>query len=71
MAEAARRRGANVDILGRPIETVNGDVYLRRARDAELTSQVEVAKIFYHRAAKLGSKVAEARLAQLDRVKQK
>lgn len=66
LAEAARRRGANFDILGRPIETVNGDVYLRRGREAELAGQSEVAKVFYRRAAKLGSHLAEDRLAQLD-----
>jgi hypothetical protein len=51
LAEAARRRGAKSDVLGRPVEDRN-QVYLRRARDAEATSRVEVAKVFYLRAAK-------------------
>lgn len=71
LAEAARRRGANVDILGRPIEVVDGDVYLRRGREAERTGQVEVAQVFYRRAAKLGSAAAQERLAQLERAAKK
>jgi hypothetical protein len=90
LAEAARRRGANADVLGRPIEDnvnlaapplnpplldrprerVGGAVYLRRGRDAELTGQPEVAKVFYRRAAKLGNAVeiraAEDRLGVLE-----
>lgn len=90
LAEAARRRGAKEDVLGRPIddnialepvpwnppvldrarEKVGGAVYLRRGRDAELAGQPEVAKVFYHRAAKLGNAVekraAGERLAALD-----
>ena len=72
LAEAARRRGAAFDVLGRPvaaldqpIERADGNVYLRRARDAEATGQLEVAKVFYRRAAKLGSVDAQTRLAQL------
>jgi hypothetical protein len=71
LAEAARRRGAKFDVLGRPVlgrpvESVDGDVYLRRGRDAELSGQPEVAQVFYRRAAKLGNAVAAERLAQLD-----
>jgi hypothetical protein len=88
LAEAARRRGAKVDVLGRPVEDAvesdalpresawdrphapgGGAVYLRRGRDAELTGQPELAKVFYRRAAKLGNaferRAAEERLAVL------
>jgi hypothetical protein len=74
LAEAARRRGAKFDVLGRPIESVDGDVYLRRAREAEASGQPEVAKVFYRRAAKLGNalakRAAEERLATLERTAQ-
>jgi hypothetical protein len=73
LAEAARQRGAAFDVLGRPVaprlqpaDRADAQVYLRRARDAEATGQPEVAKVFYRRAAKLGSVEAEARLAQRD-----
>ncbi len=74
LAEAARRRGAKFDVLGRPVESVDGDVYLRRGRDAEASGQPEVAKVFYRRATKLGNAVAkraaEDRLAALERVQE-
>ena len=71
LAEAARRRGASFDVLGRPVPTADEQVYLRRAREAELTGQMEVAQVFYRRAAKLGSDEAESRLAQLKVAKYK
>ena len=63
--------GAHFDVLGRPIEIVDGDVYLRRGRDAEAKGQPEVAKVFYRRAAKIGNatakQIAGERLAMLER----
>lgn len=92
LAEAARKRGAKFDVLGRPVDgvldlkpavrpipiepprdRVNGAVYLRRGRDAELKGQPELAKVFYQRAAKLGNAIekrtAEDRLVALDEQK--
>lgn len=66
LAEAARRRGAKFDVLGRPVPIADAEVYLRRGREAELSGQPEVAQVFYRRAAKLGSAVAAERLARLD-----
>jgi hypothetical protein len=90
LAEAARKRGAKFDLMGRPVdgdqpharqplapsridqprERVGGAVYLRRAREAEVARQPELAKVFYRRAAKLGNAVekrtAEERLAALE-----
>jgi hypothetical protein len=90
LAEAARKRGAKFDVLGRPVdkvldvkptlraapidqsrERVGGAVYLRRGRDAEMKGQLELARVFYRRAAKLGNAVekrtAEDRLVTLDK----
>jgi hypothetical protein len=70
LAEAARRRGAKFDILGRPVDADEKDVQLRHARDAEDTGQTEAAKIFYRRVAKFGNLqqrlAAESRLAELE-----
>lgn len=70
LAEAARRRGAKEDVLGRPVVHEQDEVNLRRAQAAEATGQPEVAKVFYRRVAKFGSLqqrlAAESKLAELE-----
>ncbi len=78
LAEAARRRGADVDVLGRPVdvdrisarpiaihpvERQRAATYLRRGRTAEAAGQPEVAKVFYRRVVKHGS-AREKRIAE-------
>ncbi len=80
LAEAARRRGADFDILGRPVslssivhesaESQLGAKYLRRGRNAEATGQPEAARVFYRRVLKHGTRrerqIAEERLEHID-----
>ncbi|TWU28050.1 hypothetical protein [Bythopirellula polymerisocia] len=78
LAEAARRRGAKHDVLGRPVDTSatnwleaqRAATYLRRGQTAEGAGQAELARVFYRRVAKHGSEserqIAEARLTAIE-----
>lgn len=80
LAEAARRRGAKFDVLGRPVEldpiaansveSERAATYLRRGRTAEMAKQPAAARVFYRWVAKHGSteerQLARVKLSQLD-----
>jgi len=80
LAEAARRRGADVDVMGRPVdaepnavnwlENQRAATYLRRGRTAEVAGQPEVARVFYRKVVKNGNsrekRMAEASLTRID-----
>lgn len=81
LAEAARRRGDDVDVLGRRIDPQLHEVESRdftraaadwrRAKQAEATGQLKVAELLYRRVVSRGSaqqqRLAEQRLARLQR----
>lgn len=79
LAEAARRRGADIDVLGRPVnsapkavnwlESQRAATYLSRGRNAEAAGQPEVARVFYRKVVNHGSvkekQIAEASLKRI------